>query len=56
MKEAQHLVEFACSHEDVIDQAQTNALLMIRTMYQMADYSVEIVWVCEEDQVESRQQ
>jgi hypothetical protein len=49
MKEAQHLVEFACSHEDVIEQARTNAALMIRTMYQMADYSVEIDWV--DDQV-----
>lgn len=56
MKEAQRLVEFACSHEDVIDQAQTNAVLMIRTMYQMADYSVEIIWDCNEDQVEERQQ
>lgn len=56
MKEAQHLVEFACSHEDVIDQAQTNAVLMIRTMYQMADYSVDIIWECDEDQVELRQQ
>lgn len=55
MKEAQHLVEFACSHQDVIDQAQTNAVLMIRTMYQMADYSVEIVWDGDDDQDESRQ-
>lgn len=48
MKEAQHLVEFASSHKDVIDQARTNAVLMIRWMYQMADYSVEINWVDDE--------
>ena len=44
MKEAQHLVESACSHEEVLEQARINAALMIRTMYQMADYSVEIRW------------
>jgi hypothetical protein len=45
MKEAQRLVEFACSHEDVVEQARKIAQLMIRTMYQMANYTVEINWV-----------
>lgn len=48
MKEAQHLVEFACSQEDVVEQARKIAVLMIRTMYQMANYTVEIEWVEDE--------
>ena len=51
MKEAQHLVEFACSQEDVVEQARKIAVLMIGTMYQMANYTVEIEWVEDEAKV-----
>ena len=45
MKEAQRLVEFACSQEEIVEQARKIAVVMIRTMFRMANYSVEIEWV-----------
>ena len=48
MKEAQRLVQCACSRSDIVEQARSNAMIMIRAMYRMANYDIEVEWIDEE--------
>lgn len=56
MKEAQRLVHFACSRSDILEQARSNAVLMIRGMYRMANYEVEVEWMDEGEKFEEKTQ
>lgn len=44
MKEAQHMVTYACNNKAVLEQAEYNTNLLLVNMYRFIDWQVEVQW------------
>ena len=40
--------DLAFLQTDIVEQARSNAMIMIRAMYRMANYDIEVEWIDEE--------
>lgn len=49
MREAQRLVNHACTKEEIIEQGRYNTKLLLTHMYRFIDWDVEIVWDDKQD-------